>query len=722
MKIQEMNPFRRRVPEVFQIEAAECGAASLCMILGYYGRYIELSEMRKDCHVSRDGSRMSDLMRAARKHGLEPKAFRALPQLPGRKLPLIAFWNYSHFLVVESISDKAVQLVDPAFGRRRVTPEEFARGFSGVVLELTPTDRFEPCGRPFRPLTPLLRLLRGNAGALWYLTALTTMINVVGLIFPAFTTLFVDYYLPSLKNANLEQYFLAFLAIILLQGLLLILRRKVSLRFRRIKSAEITRRITSRLLRLPVSYFGTRSHSVIDAHLNDIDSLTDFVSARAVPLLLDLVFSGLYVVLLFNYSAYLAALTLSLILLLTALVLGLLRLSRRAVIQSANSANEFYGTAVQQINLFETIKSIAMEDDALLETLRKYSTWQNASRASKKILAVIQAVPLAVPLLIQILVIAAGAAEIIRGDLTLGVVLACQTLAMSIFAPIVTAISEFSSLQGQRVRIKALEDIEREEEDPAFHRDAKTGLKAPEGEVALRGVSFGYNPAIPPVLEDISFRVEKGRSAAFVGSSGSGKSTILKLIEGLYGPQRGEILFDGVSQARIPRETLAGAIAVVSQTPLLFSGTVRENITLFDREIPMSEVAEAARAACVYDTIEAHPGGFNTRISPNEHAFSGGEIQRMMIARALVRKPRILILDEATSALDTVVEEQVVRNLLAMNITLLVVAHRLSAVRDCDEILVLQEGRIVQRGSHTTLSEQGGLYRDLMSTEESDEA
>ncbi|MDO4488973.1 MAG: ATP-binding cassette domain-containing protein [Eubacteriales bacterium] len=715
-----MELFRKRVPVVFQIEAAECGAASLCMILAYYGKHVDLREMREECHISRDGSKLSFIMEAARKYGLEPTAYRSFPQLIGRTLPLIAFWKFSHFLVVERISEKWVYLVDPAEGRRRVTKEEFARDFSGVVLELKKTEEFKQGGTPEDTLAPIREMIGSQKAALLFLTLLTLMLNIVGLVLPMFSTMFIDVYLPHLGSINLTGFFAAFLAVILLEFILLHIRKQISLRFKRIQSASMTGRVIEKLLKLPASYFGTRSHTVIDMNLGAIESLTEFLVTRFVPLFLDLLFSVLYIALLFSFSVRLAVPTLLITLITIIVIRIMLKWSEDAAIRSRGQLNGFMGAFVQSVRLFDSIKSVALEEQSYMDMMKKYSGYQDSCQNSNKIRSVIQAIPATLPMLLQIVVISIGAIEVVNGRLTLGQVLACQVLATSIFMPIMNVIAEFSSLQGQKLQLSALQDIERSKTEQIFAEEESSDEEAKEltGEVYFDSVTFGYNTQTTPVLQNVSFSIGEGECVAFVGGSGSGKSTILRLMEGLYAPQSGRVLIGGRSLNTITKKEMSEALAVVSQTPQLFEGTVRDNITLFDRSISIEEVEAAARAACVFDAIESHAAGFNEEISTADCSFSGGEIQRIMIARALVRRPKLLLLDEATSALDTIVEEEVMNNIKALGITLVIVAHRLSAIRDSKTIYVLDKGEIVQLGTHEELSSVEGQYLSLISTEE----
>ena len=706
---------RKKVHPVFQVAAAECGAASLCMVLGYYGRYIDLTEMRKDCHISRDGSRLSYLMKAAEKHGLKADAYRKGPELENITLPCIVFWRYYHFLVVEKITDKWVYLADPASGKRRVTKEEFAANFSGVVLQLKPTDALECCGKPYNPFSAMLKVLAKQKAALLYLAVLTLLINIVGLIIPGMTRLFVDYYLPSIGNVNLSTYFFCFFLFLTIQFAMLLIKKHVTLRFQRMESAQITSEVVKKILRLPVGYYQTRSHSAISRRLDSIDQLAEFIAGRFVPISLGLVFSLIYIGLLFYYNFWVGLFCTVVVALVLGLFLFLVSVSMSSAQTASNAQVSFYSSFAQVVKLFDTVKSTSMEDQIFMDTTNRYHTYENALQVSQKTMAVVQAIPVAVPLLMQLIVIGIGSYQTVLGKMTEGEVLACVSVAVSVFSPIAQFIGEYNSLQSRESDMKGLDDIRDEEADRIPEIAGEAAEKDLPGSLELKHVSFGYNTALPPVVKDISFFVPPGGSLALVGSSGSGKSSVLSLIEGFYLPQEGEILIGGVPREKLDRETAAGLMAIVTQKPEVFSGTIRDNITLFDRSISMEEVIRAAEDACVLDEIEAHEGGFQAKISPRASGLSGGQVQRIMIARALLRHPAVLILDEATSALDTLVEEQIMENIRKRGITRIIVAHRLSTIRDSDQIIVLDHGSIVESGTHDRLMQrEAGIYRQLI--------
>lgn len=707
--------FNKRVPMVFQIEAAECGAASLCMILGYYGKYVDLTDMRRQCKVSRDGSKLSLMMAAAQKNGLEANAYRASADFITVQLPAIIFWRYYHFVVLERLTDKWAYICDPAFGRRRITLDEFKENYSGIICELKPTDKFEKGGKPFSSGEYVLKMLKGQRNPIFVLSILYLIVNIVGMILQGMSRLFADYYLPSLGTIKMSSFFAIYAILIDVQFLLMAIRIGIVNRFYRIESTNINESVIRKLLRLPTEYFQTRSHAKIISKLDSIGSLSDFVSAKLVPTTMGIAFSVLYACLLFYYSPLIGFVTIVIIAVVLIVLQGLIRWMKNTNMTMINEQMNFYAGTQQTFRLFSTIKSIAGEKDNLRNNMRAYNSFESASQHSKAAGALLMAIPVVVPLLIQTEVICIGTSLAMKGTISIGIVLACQGIAASIFSPLAEFISNYSMIQEQNVNVMGIKDIDDEAPDKLFIREGGIEKDRLLGRVELRDVAFGYNTAIPSIIENVNVDIEPGKSVAFVGGSGAGKTTIVRLLMGLYEPISGSILFDGLQIREISRETMAKSVAIVSQKVSIFDGTVRDNITLFDSSIPMEDVKASTEAACIYDEIEAHEGGFNAVLNEQGVGFSGGQIQRMMIARALVRKPSILIMDEATSALDPLIEEEVMNNIKKLGITLIIVAHRLSTIRDCNEIVVMDKGRIIERGTHEELmGNSGSYYKDLV--------
>ncbi len=710
---------KAKVPIVLQIEMSECGAASLCMVLGYYGRFVELSEMRRACHISRDGSRLRNMMHAAEEYGLQAEALRCAPSMTGIRLPAIAFWKGYHFIVVEKIEKETVTVCDPALGRRRLSAAEFTRDFSGVVLQLTRKPDFVPGGKPYSTRQALQKVLGGKKAVYAYLLIVCGLLHVVTLVIPGLTRLFVDQYLPSLGNVDLSSYLAAFLFVLLVQFLLLEAQNDVVRRFGRIESGRMNGELVHKLLRLPVEFFQTRSHSMLMARLESIDAMADFVTARFIPLLLGLAFSLVYVALLLYYSGIICAAVLVIIAAVLAGLNHIISHGKNYSMQVSGSRMRFMASAGQNIHLFDIVKSTAQEDRMMQETVSHFYRYENENGRVRQYEAVARTIPVFVPMLLQVVVVAIGMYRVWYETMTVGEVLACQSIAMSIFEPIAMFVSEFGALQSQESDLHCLHDIEMEPADELAERKAPSPGERLRGKVELRQVSFRYNAMLPPVLQDINVIVEPGKSLAIVGGSGSGKSTMLKLIEGLYAPGEGTVLLDDCPLAQTGRDTAAGSIAVVQQKTALFRGTVRDNITLFNHRIPTAEVERAAENACILEDILKRGAGFGERLTPEECTYSGGQVQRMMLARALVRNPSILIMDEATSALDPEVEEAVMKRIGELGMTRIVVAHRLSTIRDCDEIVVMNKGTIAERGTHEELfARTDSLYRRLVLSEE----
>ncbi len=709
--------FQKKVPIIMQAEAAECGAASLAMILGYYGRFIELKQLRKDCKVSRDGSRLTYIIEAANKYGLEAKAMRCMPRMQGIKLPAIGFWKGYHFLVIESVGDKYVTLCDPELGRRKISMEEFAAGFTGIALELAPTKDFKKEGRPYSTGRVILSFLKDKPDMIFYTLTLSMMINIIGMILPLFMRLFMDVYLPAIGRIDNTHFVAIYAIVILIQIGLLILQCNMQRFFIRQFSASMSAKLTKKLLRSPLYFFQERMHSALIEYLNSTDAFALFLSSQLVPLGIGLILSILYFVMMFNYNPLIAVVILVVTILLLFIMIRLIVVNREKTIGSINERIGLLATVMQTVTMFDMVKSTGQEAGAKQRALAAYNNFRNSSQNASLLTTYIQALPVMIPFLMQTTVLSIGVPAVINKSLSLGTLLALESMSIAFISPLLQGIGQFTQLEAMGPQIRAVRDIEQEDDDPMVVREGRE-QQSINGDISIKNVSFGYNPTLPPVIEGIDLEIKSGSSVAIVGGSGSGKSTLIKLLQGLYTPWKGEIFIDGVSLKDTDRSVLADNMTVAPQSSSFFTGTIRQNITMFDDEIPTATYVHAAVDADINDVIITLPKGYNTVIDSGAKTLSGGQRQRLMLARALIRNPKILIMDEATSALDTLAEKQVMDNLKKRKITRIIIAHRLSAIRDCDEIIVLDQGHIVQRGKHEKLMNEEGLYRKLVLTEE----
>ena len=717
--------FRKKVPIVMQAEAAECGAASLSMILGYYGCFLELKQLRKDCKVSRDGSKLTYIIEAAQKYGMETKAMRCPPDMRDISLPAIAFWGGYHFLVVEKITDKEVTLCDPELGRRKITKREFMRGFTGIALELKPGADFKKMGKPFRTSRVILSFLGDKPDMIVYTIILSLLLNLIGVILPLFMRLFTDVYLPAIGRIDNYHFISLYFTVISIQAGLLILQNAMQRFFTRQFSASMSARLVKKLLRTPLYFFQERRHSALIEYLKSTDTFAVFLASQLVPLCVGIMLSVLYLGMMFYYSPAIAVAILISTALIMLLMIRLIAINKEKTISSINDRIGLLATVMQTVTMFDMVKSTGQEAGAKQKALSSYNNYRNSAQKVSLVSTYIQAFPVMIPLLMQTVVLAIGVPAVIEDEITVGILLALESMSISFIAPLLQFISQFLQLEAMGPQIRAVSEIESEDDDPMVVREGNTEAKCMskddiQGGISLHGVTFGYNAALPPVVRDINIEIPAGKSIALVGGSGSGKSTIIKLIQGLYSPWEGEVLIDGIPLKDTDRDVITDSMTVAPQTMSFFTGTIRDNITMFDNSIPTAKYVQAAVDADINDAISALPNGYHTMIDSEAKTLSGGQRQRLMLSRALIREPKILIMDEATSALDTLSEKQVMDNIKNRNITRIIVAHRLSAIRDCDEILVLDKGHIVQRGRHEQLMNEEGLYRKLVLTEEND--
>jgi NHLM bacteriocin system ABC transporter peptidase/ATP-binding protein len=724
-------PRRARTPNILQMEAVECGAAALAMVLGYFRRFVPLEELRVECGVSRDGSKASNVVRAARKYGLVAKGFRKEPDgLRSMPVPMIVHWNFNHFVVLEGFVGERVYLNDPAVGPREVTAQEFDQAFTGVALTFERGDEFEPGGERAGLVEPLRRRSKGLGIALAFVVLAGVALLLPGLVAPTFTRVFVDQILVKGLKAWLRPLLLVMAATAFLLGALTALQQRYLLRLETRLSLGASSKFFWHVLRLPIDFFNQRYAGEIGSRVAVNDRVATLLSGDLATTALSLMVIAVYAVLMLQYD-----LVLSLVSVLTAVInMAALRYvaARRAVLSQRmqQDRGKLLGTAMGGLQTIETLKAGGSESDFFARWAGHQAKVVNASQKLQLTESILGAVP---PLLLSInlaLVLGIGGLRVMDGHLTMGMLMAFQSLTLAFLAPVNRLVGLGGQLQEVKSGMNRLDDVLRAPLDPAAQDLARAPAPAGpgiatdraassrlQGYLTLREVSFGYSRLEPPLIERLSLSLRPGSRVALVGGSGSGKSTVAKLVAGLYEPWSGEIHFDGQPRAEVPRSVMSQSLAVVDQDISMFEGSLRDNLTLWDPTVTDQCLIEATRDACIHDDITMRPDGYGARMEEAGRNFSGGQRQRLEIARALVVGPRILVLDEATSALDPTTEQLIDDNLRRRGCTCLIVAHRLSTIRDCDEIVVLEKGKVVQRGSHARLVAEGGAYARLIASE-----
>ncbi len=711
-----MSLFRRtRTPSILQLEAAECGAASLAIVLGYHGRHVPLEQLRALCGVSRDGAKASSLVKAGRHFGLDAKGMKAEPEhLAGMPMPLIAFVNFNHFLVVERATDSHVWLNDPASGRRKVTMAEFSEGFTGVALVFTKGPAFER--RDTRPgiARALWRRLEGFKTALFFVFLINLALVIPGIVVPVFSRVFVDYVLVRGLEGWIAPILIGMTLTALVRFILLEVQGMTLLRLTNALTLRTGTDLFWRLLRLPVAFFDQRFAGEIADRVRLNESLAGLLTGQLAGALIAVVTSVFFAMAMMLYHAGLAAVVIAL-----ALVnLVVLRVTTRALSEKYRKVSidsgKLQGARIAALKDMETFKASGAEDIVFSRWMGLQTNVVNGRQDAGKIAAWTGAAPGLISALITAVVLIYGGWLVMQGELTLGMLVAFQSLAASFTGPIAGLAGFGAQLQELRSYTQRLEDVLEQPMDPRFARPPAEVAQLPRGEIRLSDVTFGYAPMAPPLIEGLDLAIAPGRRVALVGASGSGKSTIGKLIAGLEIPQSGSVEIDGVAPAAWLRPALAKRFAYVQQDMALFEGSVRDNLTLWDSQTGESAMIGATHDAEAHQMISARTGGYDAMLSEGGNNFSGGERQRLEISRALAQDPSIIVLDEATSALDPIAEKSVMDAIRRRGATSVIIAHRLSVIRDCDEIIVLDRGRPVERGTHQSLIREGGAYARLI--------
>lgn len=706
-----------KVPQVMQMETVECGAASLTMILAYYGKWLPLEEVRTACGVSRDGSSAKSILGAARYYGLEAKGFRMSPEALEGKQPAIIHWNFDHFVVFRGFDRQGrACLNDPGFGPVKYPMEEFKKHFTGVCLTFQPTEQFEKNGQKTSIRSYIKKNLKGSGEAFWLSFIFALMVAFVSLISPLFTRIFLDEILSG-KNADWAKwFFMGMGALTAWEFFVILLQSRYAKRVAGALALKSNKAYLRHLLRLPMSFFAMRHVGDLQQRMHLNETITHSLIEVLAPQVINICLLVLYLALMFSYSFWLtligilaAGINLAIVQYYATLRLNLIRSMQQ-------SEGKYYSATVSCIDNMESIKAAGAETGFFKFWSGLWAHKFNINANADKQQTRMALLPVLANGIVNVAVLVLGAYLILQGELTVGMLLAFQGFMGSFLAPVNEVVNASQRIVEMRSQMERVEDVMKYPED---HREQKGDIQQGKlgGLLELKHITFGYSPLQPPLIEDFNLRVEPGRSVAFVGKSGCGKSTLAKLISGLYKPWSGEVLFDGRPIDTISNEELTNSVAVIDQNVVLFDDTIAQNIRMWDSTIEDFTVMMACNDAQIRNDIMSRPDGFNTKIVKGGQNFSGGQQQRIEMATALAKEPSILIMDEATSALDPKTEDEVMQNIRRLGPTQVIIAHRLSTIRDCDEIIVMDQGKVLQRGRHEELIAQEGCYQNLMKSE-----
>ena len=744
-----------KVPVIMQMEALECGAASLSMILAYYGKWLPLEQVRKDCGVSRDGSSAKNIIKAARNYGMEAKGYRCdTSSLDTMQTPCILHWGFNHFVVFCGFHKGMAVINDPARGTVRVSMEELDAEFTGIVLSMTPGEGFEKGGRPKSILPFAMERLQGTGPAIVFIILTTIITAIINLVYPIFGQVFMD----RLITGESPEWVMPFLAlmtmIVVIQSVVSFAQTTYLAKVEGKLAIVASAKFIWHVLRLPVEFFSQRMAGDIAQRQDSNEGIAGTLVKQLGPVVINLVMLVLYLVIMLRYSAVLTLICVASIAI--NIALNQMILKKRVNISRVRmrDSGKLYGATVAGIEMIETIKASGAEN-GYYERWAGFSASVNAADVqATRLNRVLSAMPGLVRSLSEILILMIGVLMIMQGQFTVGMLLAFQSFMHAFMVPVYDLLEVSQSVQEMRSSIERVEDVMHYEPDVVFEDAeadgaendgdnaqadaAENGAEDDEdefdfdlafgddeedayakltGAVELRNVTFGYSRLAEPLIRDFSMTLKPGSRVAFVGSSGCGKSTLAKLISGLYKPWSGEILFDGKPISEIPREVFTGSLAVVDQDITLYEDTISANIKMWDSSIEDFEMILAARDAQVHEDIMLRDGGYSHKLLEGGRDFSGGQRQRFEIARVLAQDPTIVVMDEATSALDAKTEYSVVEAIRNRGVTCIIIAHRLSTIRDCDEIIVLNHGIVVERGTHEELMKLDGYYTALVTTE-----
>mgnify|MGYP002620789900 FL=1 len=710
-----------KVPVVMQLEALECGAASLAMVMAYYGKWVPLEEVRLSCGVSRDGSNAKNIYHAAQHYGFDIKAMRMSPESLQKngKFPCIIHWNMNHFVVLDGFRGKYAYLNDPARGRTKVTMEQFDKSFTGVVLIPTPSETFQADGKPRSTIEFARKRLIGAGAAVVFVMLATVISYLFGIINSVTSRIFLDRLLTGQNPDWLYPFISVLVALAAIQITVSWVQSVYSLKINGKMAVIGSTSYMWKVLHLPMEFYSQRLAGDIQSRLALNSSIAGTLVNTFAPLLLNSIMMVFYLVVMLRQSPLLTLIGIS-AMILNAVLSKIISDKRMNVARvQMRDAGMLEATTVTAIDMIETIKASGAENSFFQKWAGHQAAVNSQNVEASKTQQTIGILPAFIGTLANYAVLLLGVWLTMQGKFSLGAVMMFQGFLGSFMSPAMTLVNAGQTIQEMRTQMERVEDVMEYPDDVSVtdNPQAEEKLEKLSGSVELKNITFGYSPLAEPLIKDFSMSLKAGGRIALVGASGCGKSTISKLISGMYQPWSGEILFDGKPRSAYPRDVMVGSVAVVDQDIILFEDSIENNIKMWDDTIMDFEVILAARDAQIHDDIVQMQGGYRHKLTSGGRNLSGGQRQRLEIARVLAQDPTIIILDEATSALDAKTEYEVANAIKDRGITCIMIAHRLSTVRDCDEIIVLDKGQVVERGTNDELMALGGVYADLVANE-----
>jgi ATP-binding cassette, subfamily B, bacterial len=706
-------PGKKSVPYVQQLEWTDCGAASLCMVMAYHGRETKLAEVREAMGIGRDGVSAKSILDTAERYGMAGRGIKVgIDQIHLLKSATILHWEFNHFVVFDKIINGAVRINDPATGPRDVKLEEFSKCFTGVAIELIPTDRFTKTKAEKGRLKRYVRELMSEKGLFTRIIIVSLALRLIALAMPLITGMIID------KVVARSDYDLLYVVIGTIAGMTIfnlvaeLVRSYLLLHLRISLDTRMTLGFLDHMVSLPFQFFQRRSTGDLMMRVDSNGTVREIVTSKSMSAVIDGLFVLLYAIVIFYVSPMLGAITLAMVAAEALVFICARPTFQRQLAAHLDKQAKAHSYMIQLLGGIETLKCAGAERLGLEKWSNLYTDELNITMQRARANAYVDSIRGAITALGPMLILTIGATSVMSGKMTIGVMMAMNSLATSLFGPLSTLVHNALELQLVKGHMDRIDDVLQTQVEQ--DRDATQQPHRLRGGVTVKNVSFKYGEQAPLVVQDVSIEIAPGMSVALVGPSGSGKSTLLNLMAGLYKPVKGEILYDAKNLHEMDLRSVRQQIGIVPQHPFIFGGTVRENVALTAPGSPLDRIANACKVSCLHDDVTEMPMGYDTVISDGGGSLSGGQRQRVAIARAVIRNPALMLLDEATSALDNSTEKRVIENLERQRCTRVTVAHRLSTVRNADMIIVMDKGRIVEFGKHPELLAKGGLYTKLV--------